>query len=176
MNKNFEKEGMKIINEVFEEEREIMGFAPDEMTDIEDEDFQNPLIFITSEGELIILEVQITNFNEEELARHIELAEKLYYKNKVHISLYILCPKHIEVSAPICRIKSDADFTIKLACIEQNPTYEILSYLKKKVDMNMKLDDDDLKALSMIPMAGPREDRTYLRIECFKILNRAQKI
>lgn len=174
MNENLEKEKIHIIEEVFEEKRKITGLAPKEMIEItnETENFRD--VFITESGELIDLEYQIVDFDEVELARYVELAEKLFEKNNVHISIYVLCPKTINVTAPECIIKSDADFTIKLACYEGNPAYDFFHHLKEKVDRNMKLDEDDLDVLDMIPMMGPKEDRTRLRIECFRLLMKSK--
>ena len=58
MSENLETEKIEIIKEAFEEKREIIGFAPQEMTCI---DNQDPIedVFITRSGELIDLELQI---------------------------------------------------------------------------------------------------------------------
>ena len=174
MNENLESEKIQIIKEAFEEKREIIGFAPPEMTSI---DNQNSIedVFITDSGELIVLEFQMKDFDEVELAKYVELAEKLYEKNNVGISIYVLCPKTIDVTAPECTIKSDAEFTIKLACYQGNPVYDIFYKIKEKVDKNMELNENDLDVLETIPMMGPKEERTKLRIECFRLYMKSQK-
>ena len=174
MIENLETEKIEIIKEAFEEKREIIGFAPQEMTCI---DNQDPIedVFITRSGELIDLELQMVDFDEVELAKYVELAEKLYEKNNVCISIYVLCPKTINVTAPECIIKSDAEFTIKLACYQGNPVYDIFYKIKEKVDKNMELNENDLDVLETIPMMGPKEERTKLRIECFRLYMKSQK-
>ena len=115
------------------------------------------------------------NFDETELVKYIELAEELYEINNVAISIYILCPKTIKVTAPEIPIKSTAIFNIKLACFEGNPVYNMLYYIKEKIDKNIPLDEEDFDNLLMIPVMGPKKDKNNLRIECFKLLNKAMK-
>lgn len=174
MNENLETEKIEIIKEAFEEKREIIGLAPQEMTLIDD---QNSIgdVFITDSGELIDLELQMVDFDEVELAKYVEIAEKLYEKNNVGISIYVLCPKTVNVTAPECTIKSDAEFTIKLSCYEGSPVYEIFLKIKENVNKKMELNKDDINALEMIPMMGPKEERTRLRIECFRLIKKYQK-
>ena len=174
MNENLETEKIEIIKEAFEEKREIIGFAPQEMTCI---DNQDPIgdVFITRSGELIDLELQTVDFDEVELAKYVELAEKLYEKNNVCISIYVLCLKTVNVTAPECIIKSDAKFTIKLACCQESPVYEIFNKIEEKFDENMELSEKDIDVLQDIPMMGPKEDRTRLRIKCFRLIKKSQK-
>lgn len=174
MSENLETEKIEIIKEAFEEKREIIGFAPQEMTCI---DNHGPIedVFITRSGELIDLELQMVDFDEVELAKYVELAEKLYEKNNVCISIYVLCPRTINVTAPECIIKSDAEFTIKLACCQENPVYEIFNKIKEKFDEDMELNENDINVLETIPMMGPKEERTRLRIKCFRLINKSQK-
>lgn len=174
MDENLETEKIEIIKEAFEEKREIIGFAPKEMACIANQNFLED-VFITDSGELIYLEYQIVDFDEIELAKYVEIAEKLYEKNNVCISIYVLCPKTINVTAPECTIKSDAEFTIKLACYQGNPAYDVFNKIKEKVDRNMELNENDIDALERIPMMGPKEERTRLRIECFRLIKKSQK-
>lgn len=172
MNEENIKQQIKIIKDAFDEKRNIIGFAPPEMIN---KNYEDKDIFITDTGELIDLEYQNKDFDESELARYVELAEELYSINKVPISIYILCPKNIRISAPECKIKSDAVFNIKLACYGENPVYDILYQIKEKVDKKIRLNDEDIETLEMIPMIGPKEERTKLRVECFKLLNKSMK-
>lgn len=174
MNENLETGKIELIKEAFEEKRKIIGFAPQEMTLIDD---QNSIgdVFITDSGELIDLELQMVDFDEVELAKYVEIAEKLYEKNNVEISIYVLCPTTVNVTAPECIIKSDAEFTIKLSCYEGNPAYEIFLKIKESVNKKMELNEDDINALETIPMMVPKEERTSLRIECFRLIKKYQK-
>ena len=170
--KNFEYE-IRIIKEAFNEKRNIIGFAPPEMIEVDDYCHKGGDIFITDEGELIDLEYQMRDFDEAELAKYVELAENLYEKNKVPISIYVLCPRTLRIIAPECTIKSEAIFTIKLACWGENPIYELFFQIKEKIDKNIRLNDEDIYNLEMIPLRVPKEERKNFRTECFKLLNKA---
>ncbi|MBQ9024970.1 MAG: hypothetical protein IJ104_01110 [Methanobrevibacter sp.] len=173
MNENNLDIEIRIIKEAFDETRTIIGYAPEEMIPLNDSFHHGGDLFITDEGELIALEYQMRNFDENELAKYVELAEELYEKNEVSVSIYVLCPNTIKVTAPECVIKSEAIFNIKLACFSPNPAYDALEHMKEKVNKKIKLDEEDLDVLSRIPMMGPKEDRKKLRVECFKIIKQS---
>lgn len=175
MTENIQSNEIEIIKETFDEKREIMGPAPEEMVEVDEDIHQGGDFFITDTDEIIDLEFQMKEFNEEELAKYVELAEELYYKNKVHISIYILCPKNIRITAPECIIRSDASFNIKLACYEGNPSYDVFYHLKAKVNRKIQLTDEDLEAISMIPMLFPRKQRKTWRIKCFRLISESEK-
>ena len=175
MNNEKTTQEIQIIKEAFDEKRNIVGYAPKEMIQVSEHCHNGRDIFITEEGELIDLEYQMKNFDETELVKYIELAEELYEKNNVAISIYILCPKTIKVTAPEIPIKSNAIFNIKLACFEGNPIYNMLYHIKEKINKNIPLDEEDYDNLLRIPVMGPEEDKNNLRIECFKLLNKAMK-
>lgn len=167
---------IQIIKDAFDEKRNIIGYAPNEMINVNEDCHQGGDIFITDKNELIDLEYQINDFDEAELAKYVELAEELYEKNNVDISIYILCPKTIKVTAPEIPIKSTAIFNIKLACFEGNPVYNMLYHIKEKIDKNIPIDEEDYENLLMIPMMGPKKEKNNLRIECYKLLKKAEKI
>ncbi len=167
---------IQIIKEAFNEKRNITGYAPKEMIQLSEHCHNGGDIFITEEGELIDLEYQMKDFDEEELVKYIELAEELYEKNNVAISIYILCPKTIKVTAPEIPIKSTAIFNIKLACFEGNPVYNMLYHIKEKIDKKIPIDEEDYENLLMIPMMGPKKEKNNLRIECYRLLKKAEKI
>lgn len=153
----------KIIRDVFQDEKEIEY--------IEDEKHESDL-FRAKTGEIIYLELQMEDFDEKELARYSEIAEELYEKYQNEIFIYILCPSNFNVCVKECEIKSEADFTIKLACIKENPSHFVLEVIKNKLKNKEKLTDEDLHALSMLPVMCEKEDRLYFREECFKIMNK----
>ena len=39
----------------------------------------------------------------------------------------------------------------------------------------MELTENDINVLETIPMMGPKEERTRLRIKCFRLINKSQK-
>lgn len=166
---------IQIIKEAFDEKRNILGYAPKEMIQVSESCHEGGDIYITEEGDLIDLEYQMKDFDETELVKYIELAEELYEKNNAAISIYILCPKTIKVTAPEIPIKSTAIFNIKLACFEGNPVYNMLYQIKEKIDKNIPIDEEDYDNLLMIPMMGPKKEKNNLRIECFKLLKKVTK-
>ena len=171
MNEENITEKISIIKEAFDEKRNIIDYAPPEMIEVCDECYQGGDIFITEEGELIDLEYQYKDFDEEDLAKYAELAEELYEKNEVPISIYVICCERVLV--PEIPIKSEATFNIKLACIDDNPIYDILFQIKEKVENGIPLDDEDFFGLLTIPIMGSKKDRRKLRIECYRLLRKA---
>ena len=129
-------------------------------------------IFTTEDGELIDLEFQMTDFDEDELVKYVELAEALYEKNRCPISIYIICPDDVNICMKECEIMSKADFTIKLACINEDPCQIILKAIKHKIKNNEILNGDDIHALSLLQVKCRKEDRNYYRREYFKIINK----
>jgi hypothetical protein len=174
MNDDLEIEEIEIIKEVFDEKRKIIGYAPREMTAVADDNCKGGDIFITEKNELIVLDYQMTDFDEVELVNYIELAEKLFERNGVSISIYIICPKTINITVPECSIKSTANFTIKLASMQPNPAYESLYRIKEKINRKIKLTDEDLETLSRIPMEVAEKDKRNLRIECLRLLKESE--
>lgn len=160
-----------VIKEAFDEERKIIDYAPTEMIKVSENCYPGGDIFITEEGDLIDLEYQNNDFDEEELAKYVELAEELYDKNEVPITIYVICPNRVLV--PEIPIKSDAVFNIKLACLNDNPAYDVLYQIKEKVKMNIHLDDEDFISLLTIPLMVPKKDRKNIRVECFKLIRQA---
>ena len=173
MNEENIQQEIRIIKDAFDEKRNIIAFAPEEMTRVKKDCHPGGDIFITDGGELIDLEYQMKDFDEEELAKYVELAEELYERNRVAISIYILCPRSIQILAPECMIKSEAIFNIVLSSYGDNPAYDLFYQIKEKVDKKIKLNREDMKNLEIIPLLGPREERKKLRTECFKLLNRS---
>ena len=152
----------KVIEHAFGDEREIRFMKNDNY----DGD-----LFITPTGEVIYLEFQIEDFTTAELAKYTLIAEDIYEKFQKDVSVYIICPDYIDVCVKECEIKSEAEFTIKLACIKENPSHFILDLIKNKLNNDEKLTEDDLHALSMLPVMCEKQERLYFRQECFKIMN-----
>lgn len=174
MNNELKSKEIKIIKEVFDEKREIINYAPKKMISINDKHYQGGDIFITDTGELIDLEIQLEDFNETELYKYVKLAEELYEINNVEISIYILCSKQIKVIAPEQIINSKAEFTIKLACFNENPVNELFIQIKDKINRKISLNKEDLTTLAMIPYMVPEKDRDRMLIECYELLSKSQ--
>ncbi|MBQ6098366.1 MAG: hypothetical protein IJL02_00700 [Methanobrevibacter sp.] len=164
----------KVIRETFNDERQLICIEDKDELKLDENVYSGGDIFITDDGEFIDLEFQTKDFDENELVKYVELAENLYEKHGKNITIYLICPKGINVSVRECDIKSEATFTIKLACIPEDPCEMVLKHIKDKIKRNEILNGDDLHALSMLQVVCRKEDRNYYRREYFKIINRLQ--
>ncbi len=162
----------KIIRETFNDERPIKCRTPEDVRKLDEGIHPGGDIFTTEEGEFIDFELQLNDFDEEELTKYIEFAESLYEKHQKHVSVYLLCPKNVDVRVRECTIKSESDFTIKLACSQEDPCHIILNGIKNKLNNKEILDADDLHALAVLPIWCDKKDRNYFRLEYLKIINR----
>ena len=161
----------KIIRETFNDDRPIKCQTPEDVRKLDEGVHPGGDIFTTENGEFIDFELQLNDFDEAELTKYIEFAENLYEKHHKHVSVYLLCPKNVDVSVRECTIKSESDFTIKLACSQEDPCHLILNGIKNKLKNNEILDGDDLHALAVLPVMCEKEERNYFRLEYLKIIN-----
>ena len=93
------------------------------------------------------------NYDEIEKTLYVELAEALYEKNNKKISIYVICPNSINIYVREFEIKSEADFTIKLAAIEENLSQIALDIIKSKLANGGILDLEDIEMLKIIPLS-----------------------
>lgn len=172
MNKKDFNLRVNVIQKTFNDMRKIKCSTPKHEREIGEDIYPGGDIFTTEDGEFIDLEFQIDDFDEDELVKYIELAEALYEKHHKHVSIYIICPSTINVCMKECQIFSHADFTIKLACINEDPCDIILNIIKDKIKNSENLDSDDINALAMLPVKCKPEKRNYFLREYFKIINK----
>ena len=163
------KTGM--IKKHFKDNRTIKCPTPKHLTRLDDDVHPGGEIFTTEDGDFIDLEIQFVDFDEEELAKYVEFAENLYEKHQKHVSVYLLCPKNINVTVKECSLKSEADFTIKLACSDFDLCHLTLNHIKYKLKHNITLDGFDIYMAEMLPVMCRKKDRKYFRVESLKILN-----
>lgn len=163
---------VNVIKETFDDDSNIVSSVKVGDLKIDCNIPKDSDIFITSNGDFIYLEFQQKNFTEEELAKFIEFAEEIYEKYGQKISIYILCPKNIDVCVREFEILSEASFTIKLACIDEDPCQIILDEIKDKIRANQRPDDEDIKKLAKLHNWCRAEDRHYYLMEYIKIVNR----
>lgn len=162
----------KVIREAFNDARAIKCVVDNSDLQLDKHIHQGGDIFETETGELIDLEFQMKNFDEDELVKYVEFAEEIYEKHGKTLSIYLICPKDINVCVRECEIKSHAEFTIKLACIQEDPCKIVLDNIKEKLKRNETLNGDDLHALSMLQVMCKKEQRNYYRQQYLKIINR----
>lgn len=172
MNKKEFEIKTKMIKETFDDERSIKCLSPPGAIDLDEDIHQGGDIFITEDGAYIDLEYQLQDFDEEELVKYVEFAEEVYEQTDNHVSVYLMCPKNINVCVREFDIKSRADFTIRLACIGYDPCHMVLNHIKQKVHRGELLNNEDIETLEHLPVRCAKKDRNYFRLECFKIINR----
>jgi len=158
-------ETINIIENMFDEKRTILPEPLQENINGSGETFK------TQNGEIIYFELQFEEFNIDELVRYTSIMETLYEKYKVHCTACILCADGVRVTVKEMPIKSEADFTIKLAQTNMSPCDVVLEVVKTKMKNGELLDVDDVHALQMIPMMCPKDKRDYYRAQVFGILN-----
>lgn len=161
----------RIIKETFNDNRTIKCYLPIQNLRLAEHIHQEGELFITENYEIIDLEFQFKDFTENELVKYVELAEALYEKNSKRISIYVICPNTINICVREFEIKSEADFTIKLAAIEEDLSQIALDIIKSKLDNGETLDIEDIEILKILPLSCKKEERNYFRKECFKIIN-----
>lgn len=172
MNEQDFKIRAEIIRETFNDKRKIKCITPEKDRKLDEHIHPGGDIFTTEDGEFIDLEFQIDDFTIDELVKYVEFAEELYEKHHKHVSVYLICPDIVNVFVREGEIKSEADFTIKLACVEQNLAQITLDIIKNKLKREGFLDKEDLDILEMLPVVCKRKDRKYFRREYLEIINK----
>ena len=172
MNETEFKIKTEIIRDSFQDTRTIKCATPEHIRKLDDDVYKGGDIFTTEDGEFIDLEFQLVDFDEIELAKYVEFAENLYEKHHKHVSVYLICPKSINVLVKECVIKSESDFTIKLYCSQEDPCQMILDGIKHKIKHGEYITQEDIHALAMLPVMCDKKDRNYFRIEYFRIINK----
>lgn len=151
---------LNIKYDLFEKEPQMIDDFPEEID-----------IYVTENEKIICLDILLNDFDVEQLTQYIEIAETLYEKQKKSVSIYLLCPPNINVCVKECELRSEAEFSIKLARIEENPCSMILDKIKNKMNNDEILDYEDVNALLMLPVMCEKKDRHYYRKESIRILN-----
>ena len=172
MNEEYLELRKELIRKTFKDKRKIKCRTPEDVRMLDDDVYPGGEIFTTEDGEFKDLEFQINDFDEVELAKYVGFAESLYEKHHKKISIYIICPKNIDVYVKELPIKSKADFTIKLYCSQEDPCRIILDIINDKIKSKQPLDSDDIRIVEMLPEMCDKKDRMYYRVESLKILNR----
>jgi hypothetical protein len=162
----------RLIRETFGDDRKIKCVTPEHVRRLDDDVYPGGVVFTTEEGEFIDFEYQLKDFDESELVKYVEFAENLYEKHQKKVSVYIICPKNVRVLVNECPIKSESEFTIKIACSQDDICHMILDDIKNKIRNNVCLDESDLNILADLPVKCNRRERNYFRLEYFKIINR----
>lgn len=125
-------------------------------------------VFKTENGEVVYFEMLLRDFTVDELVRVTHIAEDLWNEHHVHCTCCIIGMGDVCVNE--MPIKSEADFTIRLAKSDVAPCDAVLGVIKSKMKREL-LDEEDIQALQMIPVMCNPEEKDYYRKEVFAIMN-----
>lgn len=128
-------------------------------------------VYQTEEGEIIYIELQLTDFTIDELVRYTDIMETLHERYNKHCTAYIICVEGTEVKVQEMPIKSKADFAIKVAQTDINPCQIVLEGIKTKIKNEELLNEEDIQALQILPLMCPDNERNYYRKQVFRIMN-----
>lgn len=120
-------------------------------------------------GEIIVFNFVMTNFGSKELAEYTVLCEDLYEEFDVKVNVFLILDSDKEVTVEEFEINSVADFSISVAIVDIHET--VLDIIKIKLNIGMKLGEEDIRMLKLLPVYCDKSRRLYYREECFKILN-----
>ena len=172
MNSKYTNSWKRTIRELFNDDINLKYEIPQECRKLENCAYKGGELFETEDGEFINIDFQVNDFDEKEITKYIEFAEEIYEKHNKPITIYIICPDNVNICVKECKILSEADFTIKIIKINEDPAETMLEYLKNKADNGEIFDYEDLYYLERLPVFCKKEKRNYFREEYFKLINR----
>ena len=124
-----------------------------------------------TEDSIIYLIFELNNFTVKELTNYTILAEELYEEYGKWVNICILLPNVFEIKVKELGIKSEAIFSIRLAVINMNPAYPVLDIIKAKYEQGIKLTEQEISFLEILPLYCDINDRQRFREDCLNILN-----
>lgn len=126
--------------------------------------------FVTSKGEIAIFDVIFEEFGAKELSEVVSTAESFGDAFETQVNIFLVTTPTTRITVAEQSIQSRFDFTIKLACITDEPHDIVLKIIKDKMAHGIELDEDDIMALQMIRVMCPPEARQRVSEEVFKII------
>lgn len=121
-----------------------------------------------NETDVVGMKAMLTNFGPEELADTVDLAERLYESFEKPVTLCLAMSYDRKVTVKEMPVKSEADFTIKLAIIDMHRI--AIEKIRENI-ANGTADDADRQVLESMPMMVPAWRRKEVRKECFELLS-----
>lgn len=169
MNENNDYEiDLRIIRTQFDEGRKIVGKADESIQSIAEDFDISADIYETENRELISYGMLYNDLDNRELEKIKKYGEELFRESGKRVCIYFLSMPHIKYKVTK-KIKSEAAILIKITPMDYSSAYDTFRHIESLVKRKVKLDKDDLFALSMIPSMGPPEDKRHLRIECLQL-------
>lgn len=162
----------ELIRHVFNDPRHLEDVPLKNCLDVNNETLKKGDLLKTDDGEFVFLDVLFKDFTIDSLVDYIEMAEEIFYASKKRISIYLVCPDGVDVRVKEREIKSDAEFTIKLAKTTFDFADETLKFIKQKIENRESIDREDIEMLKLLPMKCRKEMRNYYRRESLKLLEK----
>ena len=131
---------------------------------------QDIFLLATQDG-IVKLSMQFDDFGPEALAGIVEECEELYEEFGVTIYNYIILSPNNKVTVAEQDIASEADFTIKLAMLQEDPIAIAFKMIEEKI-RNSQITEMDMNILHILPMMADKENRKEVRAKASELLTR----
>lgn len=129
------------------------------------------LFLLTKEAGLVKFQFYFGDITPEVLAEITEECETLWKEYGLPIFHYSMLDSKSRVTVPEGTIKSEADFTIKVAMMKEDPISIMLKIIEEKINEN-SITEMDINALHIIPMMADENKKTETKIKTEELLNR----
>lgn len=149
---------LEIIRNVFNDKRD--------MFEIE----RNLFLLDNTEG-IVNFQVYFGDITPKALAEITEECENLWKKFGLPIYNYILIDSKSKVKVPEHMIQSEADFTIKISVMQEDPIQMMFNIIEEKI-LNNQITEMDINILHILPMMAKDEDRLKIRTKTNELLSK----
>lgn len=149
---------LEIIRTAFNDKRDMFEIEQD-------------LFLLATQDGVVKLSMQFEDFSPEALAGIVEECEELYEEFGVRIYNYIVLGPNSKVTVAEQSIASEADFTIKLAMVQEDPIAIAFKMIEEKI-RNSQITEMDMNILHILPMMADKENRKEVRAKASELLTR----
>lgn len=149
---------LEIIRNTFKDRRDMFEIDQD-------------LFLLATQDGIVKLSMQFGDFDPEALAGIVEECEELYEEFGVTIYNYILLSPHNKVTVAEQDILSEADFTIRLAMLQEDPIAIAFEMIEEKI-RNSQITEMDMNILHILPMMADKENRKEVRAKASELLTK----
>lgn len=149
---------LEIIRTAFDDKRDMFEIERD-------------LFLLATQDGVVKLSMQFEDFSPEALAGIVEECEELYDEFGVRIYNYIVLGPNNKVTVAEQDIASEADFTIKLTMLQEDPIAIAFKMIEEKIK-NSQITEMDMNILHILPMMADKENRKEVRAKASELLTR----
>lgn len=134
-------------------------------------EIEHDLFLLATQDGVVKLSMQFEDFGPEALAGIVEECEELYEEFGVTIYNYIVLSPNNKVTVAEQDIASEADFTIKLAMLQEDPIAIAFKMIEEKI-RDSQITEMDMNVLRILPMMADKENRKEVRAKASELLTR----